>query len=407
MQQIENKPHKEARYLVYLLRCALQNETPKEKPEGCSWEVLWQIAKYNNVQSTSCPAIQNYPYEIPEEIAKKWKAAVNNTLYRLLQFELERDQITDQLKKKGIAYLPLKGIWVAEYYPVPGMRWMCDNDILYGYVEPAADGGYQLKGNREEDKEQWKKEAQDALQSIMLDLGYTAEQLGGNHDVYQKKPFFNFEMHQRLVAPKGKVGEYYQNPWKRAIPVEGKEGMYRFPDEDEYIYLIVHAHKHFDLSGCGIRTLVDEYVILNQKQSLDWEYIRAELKKLDLDAFEKRLREAAIHAFAKEGELTSEDWDMIFYMLYSGTYGTLENRVTGKIKKMQADEQGTMKAARLKYIKSRIWADDEVIKEYYPFFYRHKMLQIILPFYRLIKGLCIHPKNLIREWKSVNKMKED
>lgn len=393
------------KYLIYLLRCALHDEIPKEKPESCSWELLFQLAKSNSVESTASPSIQRYDKKftgtIPEIIAKEWKEVQNQTIYRQLHFDLEREQIFDKMKEAGLSVLPLKGIYVAGYYPQPGMRWMCDNDILYGYVEAEPEGGYRFKGETRKEQDAWNQKAEKQLQIIMKDLGYKAEYLGGAHDVYQKAPFFNFEMHHRLAEPGSLTAVYYENPWKRAKQSEKNQQLYSYSDEDEYIYLITHAYKHFAHAGCGIRTLADEYVICEQKKSMDWEYVKSELQKLELDTFEERLRKTAENAFSKGGTLLEEDWEMIFYMLVCGTYGTTRNSVYNRMKKLQKEqrEQKGIGSLRFAYMKDRLMISEDKMMEFYPFFYRHKMIRVVLPLYRILRGMVVHPRKLIEEWK--------
>lgn len=393
------------RYLVDLMRCALHNEVPKEKPEACTWNMLWQMARRNNVESTISPAIQKYPGEMPENIAAKWKSALSYNLNRFLRFEVEREHILQQLSQKGIAFLPLKGILIADDYPVPGMRWMSDNDILYGYVEQDASGHWKQRGNNEEEKADWQKKASDTLQEIMTNLGYTAEYLGGHHDVYQKPPIFNFEMHQSLVPKTNPAYDYYQNPWQKAIQSTENSCHFYFRDEDAYIFHIVHAHKHFDGSGCGIRTLADEYVILQNKKQMNLTYIDNELQKLHLQKFEQQLRRAAVHAFSGESRITEEDWQIISYMLGCGTYGNLHSLVQNKMTKI---EQRLGRANRKKhslrfaYIKERLHVEESTMEAYFSFFYRHKKLRFLLPFWRIGRGLIVHPKRLIEEWKAIS-----
>lgn len=38
-------------YLTELIRCSLHGEVPGRKPEGCTWEQLWQLARWNHVES--------------------------------------------------------------------------------------------------------------------------------------------------------------------------------------------------------------------------------------------------------------------------------------------------------------------------------------------------------------------
>ena len=177
-------PRQEAKYLLHLIRCALYKKIPEKKPVDCSWESLWNLARRNNVENTISPAIQLYPYEIPEEIAVQWKRAIHITLNRILQFAVERERIIEQMEKRGISCMPLKGCLMTEYYSVPGMRWMCDNDILYGYTQlNETTGIWEFRGDTQEEQEKWKKKASRELQQIMTEQGYTTEHLGGCHDV--------------------------------------------------------------------------------------------------------------------------------------------------------------------------------------------------------------------------------
>lgn len=398
-KQQQNVLKKTGQYLIYLIRCSFHGEIPKEKPEDCTWELLFGLAKKNSVESTTSLAIQRYEQEIPKEIAREWKAAQNQTIYRQLHFDLEREQILTEMNAQGLSAMPLKGIYVAGYYPFPGMRWMCDNDILYGYVEPDSEGGFRFQGQTEKEQRAWNQKAEQELQKIMKGLGYKVEHLGGAHDVYQKPPFFNFEMHHRLAEPDSLMEVYYQNPWKHAKQKEENKQLYYFSDEDEYIYLMTHAYKHFAHAGCGIRTLADEYAILMKKSELDWEYVKAELKKLELDTFEEELRKTAWNAFSKDGELQQEDWKMIFYMLGCGTYGTTENRIRNRMKEMEKNQEAG-ENVRTSYLKERIWISESKMKEFYPFFYKHKAFRIILPAFRVVKGLILHPRRLVAEWKA-------
>lgn len=408
---MKNESHlsrQESEYLLHLIRCALHKSIPEQKPSDCSWESLWDLARRNNVENTISPAIQVYPYEIPEEIAAKWKRAIYTTLNRILQFAVEREKITEQLAKHGIACMPLKGCVIIEYYPVPGMRWMCDNDILYGYTQwDEKTGIWHFRGDTEEEREKWNRKASQELQQIMTELGYTTEQLGGCHDVYLKKPFFNFEMHQRLVPVQNAWTTYYDNPWKDTRPIGEKRLEFRFTDEAEYMFHLVHGNKHFAGGGCGIRTLVDEYVFLQKKSSMDWQWIRKELEKTGLTAFEHQLRESALHAFSEHGVLDESDWAMISYMLGSGTYGNIGNRIKNRLKEIQKNGETDQKKVRRQYIKKRLWPEESFVREYYPLFYRHRWMKMILPWYRILKGLYIHPKKLFIEWKILNHKEKD
>ena len=381
-------------YLTKLICCSIYGDIPELKPDMCSWEQLWELAAWNHIESMTSPAIRKYPEKSSSEVFKRWKHALNKNVYRRVRFDMERETILEVLEKKGIACLPLKGILVAGYYPEAGMRWMCDNDILYGYVEKNEAGGWKLRGKNASEQEIWTERARQELVTVMADLGYKVKSLQGNHDCFYKAPFFNFEMHRSLVNTFSDLADYYCNPWEKVVAVSEGCSLYRFSDEDEYLYLVSHAWKHFKSSGCGIRTLVDEYMILQNKANMDWRYIQQELKKMGITDFEKKLRRTAVNIFSKKKQSDEKDWELVMYMLGCGTYGTRLNRIQMRM----AEHEGS----KIGYLMERIRTDENRMKEFYPFFYRHKILRGVLPIYRILRGICVHPGKLIMEWKVVN-----
>ena len=211
---------------------------------------------------------------------------------------------------------------------------------------------------------------------------------------------FKFEMHHQLFAKSFDEfkAQYYQNPWKRAIPDEQRPYLYCYSKEDEYIYFVTHAYKHFSVSGSGIRTLGDVYVYIKNNESMNWDYISCQLKILELEEFENLLRNTAMHAFSADGKMTTKEWNTVFYMLGSGTFGTTQNRIKHSLEKLESNEKNSRNKMR-RYIKERLWLSENKVMENFPFFYRHRFLRIFMPLYRLVKGMFIHPKTIWMEWK--------
>ena len=393
--------------LLLLLRCALNGETAEASWSSEEWMRIWHLAKRSNVEAALWQAVKPYEEALPEKLRSLWKQAGTMGMYRELQFDVEREQLLEALEEHGISYLPLKGILLKDYYPKPGMRYMCDNDILYGYVEPDPAGGYCLRGKTEAEREQGLLEAQKVLCSIMKQHGYEVEGLTGNHDAFQKLPMFNFELHRALFDKTSPFLPYYKNPWKRAVRSTESPYRYGYSTEDLYLFVTAHAYKHYDGSGCGIRTLADEAMYLKkQGDSMDWSYVEAEAETLGLSAFEKALRRCAEHLLLGRGEAEADDWEMAYYMLGCGTYGTMDNRIMRSIGRLQTETGGDKKQAKKRYVRDRIFLSEERIQEYYPFFYRHKYLRWMFPIYRTVRGLFRHPGQLLREWRIWRKYRE-
>ena len=129
-------------------------------------------------------------------LPKYWEERMVKAVRKVILFDAERKKLCAWMDRERIWYLPLKGIILKEYYPSIGMRQMSDNDILF-------------------DADAWER-----VEKHMLSEGYETESVGnGNHDVYQKAPVYNFEMHRSLYG-KGhdeRWVEYYSDIKNRLL----------------------------------------------------------------------------------------------------------------------------------------------------------------------------------------------
>lgn len=353
-----------ALYLVHLMSCALRGVAPAALPAGASWDAVFKLASRNSVATTCAFAVATAPGADAGE-RRRWQAEVDRNLMRHAVFDMEREAIFSAMDAAGLTHLPLKGVVTSRCYPRPEMRWMCDNDILFGRV--SADGS--VAAATDDD-------ARD-LRSIMEAAGFTAAYFGaGNHDCYQKAPFLNFEMHRGLANPEVDWWEYYRDPWARAVKDTGAPGLSRaFSREDAYLFHIAHMFKHFSHSGHGVRGIADQWVLLQAwGGSMDRAYLDAELAKLGMLGFEADLRRVAAnvvgadacgHALAgKADALLAQDARMLAYMLGSGTYGTVANSVRNQL--AQDAARNGEKGSRARYLLRRAFPAREVLEQGYP-----------------------------------------
>ena len=388
-------------YLLKLMRAALMGETVHQPPVECSMEMVFELAASNSVEG--CVFYGLSKEHVPESLYRKWKSKCENTLFRQVCFDNEREKILKKMHEAGLSYLPLKGALIAGYYPQPGMRAIADNDILYGFVEKSGNGEYCIAGENHKERELKIRQAQEKMVEIMESLGYTVESLLGNHDTFLKEPCYNFEMHRCLVPTyMERFRQYYENSWKWATPDEKDEYLFAFSDEEEYLFFLAHTFKHFDQCGCGIRHIADEYVILKEKQEkMDWTYLKSHLQELGLVEFEEKLRSLTMHIMENQ-PLTEQEKNMYFYMLKSGTYGNLSTYVQNRLTQ---NRKTSDKGVKFRYLLGRVFLKPEEYREYHPFFYKHKWSRWILILYRLGKGLLFKQKAIIHELRLVRKAK--
>ncbi len=375
--------------IIYLIACALHDVRPDAAVVAdIDLEALFRLAKAHSLTAIVCMGLEKggaFDFA-PEETSKKWKDAKDKAIRKNMLLDAARQKILDEMERAGIWYLPLKGCIVKDLYPKFGMRQMADNDILYD-------------SSRLED-----------LKRIFMRQGYSwSFAKGGVHDIFEKPPVYNFEMHRALFGEShGHIlGEYYKNVDEKLMPDGGM--CRRFSDEDFYIYMTAHAHKHFSASGTGLRTLVDFYVYnLKKGGVMNRDHVNAELKSLGIADYESISRRLADKLFADpkpdfSDGLTEDEASLLEYYLGSGTYGTVANLVSKRMTDIQADGKPIRSGTRLKYVLSRLFPGRQWCRDTYPFFYKYPVLLPALWVYRIFRGLIKRRKHIVGEIRAVKK----
>ena len=363
--------------VIYLSRCAVNGLTPDaQRVAAMDLSALYEAARTHMMTSIVAMALESAGIQDPDFLSEEYSAIRKN-----VSFDAELEVLSRRLSEAGIWYMPLKGALMKDYYPRIGMRQMADYDILFD-----APRGKDVR-------------------DIMLSLGYSVKEYGsGHHDEYIKLPFYNFEMHRALIVqPDNRaVYRYYQNVKDRLLPDESHPLRFRFTPEDFYVFHLAHEYKHYSGAGIGLRPGLDIYVYLKRfGDQLDRAYIARELKKLGLTEFERASRELAMALYG-DGTLTDEGRAMLQRHIGAGSFGSEENRVDQAVEQM-----GGGVSAKLRYMLRRIFVPREIIRDVYPFFWRHKLLIPFLPFYRLIRGMILHGPRLAAEIGAVFHRKKE
>lgn len=381
--------------IVYLIKCSLHAINPEKNiVSKMDFKMLYKFSKFHSIQVLMYRAIENSGIieELTEEndiqVLKKWKKEKEQSIYQKILMDIEREKHLKFMEEKNIWYMPLKGLFLKDYYPEEEMRQMTDNDILF-------------------DK-QYSKE----IYEYMTEKGYEAVEYNeSNHDEYLKKPVYNFEMHKDLFSEEHDIRwqKYYANTKSMLIKDEGNDFGYYFSDEDFYIYNILHAYNHYIKRGTGIRTVIDFYLYLNKNQDkMDFDYIEKECGKLGVTDFEKTIRALSSKIFANSGKdysenLTEEERDMFDYIFFAGTFGTRENYINYKMSVAKNNGGEVTKKTRIKYIFSRMFPGMDFFEKYYPIVYRHKWLLPFAYIYRIFKGIFVKNKTTMEELTIITK----
>ena len=345
-------------YLSELIRAQFENREPAQIPDTIDVEQLKKIAAESQMYYLIMGSL--IKLNLSDEVKATLRPAIMKSTMKTLQQVCSARDIQVAFEEKGIKNQVLKGAVMKQIYPRPEMREMSDIDFMV----------YEASFEQAE--------------AIMIDMGYDKLQEIKHHVIFRKSPYLVFEMHWSLYEQTVDKEQYlYYKDQFRAKLKDGCKYTYEFSKEDFYVYLISHMAKHFYENGCGIRNLVDIYVYMEKYNDiLDKEYIKRELEKCGLTAFELHARKLAYIWLNKE-ESTEFYNQMFLYMLDCGIYGKSENGIWGQMAKVEAGLDNTDKDSFLHYY----FPSKTYMKEYYPWVEKYSFLLPVAWIQRGIHGL--------------------
>lgn len=314
---------------------------------------LYALSKSHDMAHIVAQGLSDLGLLGTDENSAKFQKQQMLAVYRYQRINYELEQICKTLENAKIPFLPLKGSVIRGYYPEPWMRTSCDIDMLV----------------HEEDLER-------AIEVICKDLQYKNEGRG-SHDVsLYSGSGVHVELHYDLIEEVRypTVVKLLTKVWEYAEPIHGSTCQNRLKDEMFYFYHTAHMAKHFENGGCGVRSLVDQW-ILDHRVPCDINRRNALLLEGGLDRFDCAARGLAEVWFSGQ-EKTELTKAMATYVITGGIYGNTENGVAIKRSK---------KGGRIKYILSRLFMPYEILKMQYPILQKHRWLTPIMEVRRWFK----------------------
>ena len=338
---------------------------------------VYKLAKHHDVAHIVAYAVKKYGIKCDEETAKKLDKKYLVSIFRYQHQMYDLSVILNAFEEAGIAHIPLKGSVLRAYYPQQWMRTGCDIDILV------------------------KEEELDRAKDTLVKIGYNAG-FKMTHDILLESPGgTHVELHFDLIekdkhGPDTVLEEFFND----ASAKEGKTYHLESSPEMFIYYHIRHMAKHIVNGGCGIRSLLDLYVI-KSRISYDEDRLFELLSEGGFLKFAKTVFALSDAWFAggKMDELTER---VANYIASGGIYGNIENMVAVKT---------TKKGSRAGYILHRIFLPYEELRFSYPSLTGKKWLTPVYwvaRFFRIVfsKRLRYSLKE-IKEGVSANKSKTD
>ena len=257
-------------------------------------------------------------------------------------------KIKDAFSKNSIDFIPLKGLTIHNFYPKDFVRTSCDIDILV------------------------KEEQLEKAQKILAEeLGYIATR-GINYRDFAFKAQGNVkvELHFSLKEGVERVDQVLERAWEFATSVN-QTAEYELTNEFVIFYQLAHSSYHFVGGGCGIKPVIDLFV-LEKNLKIDYQMLNELLEKSKLTKFYDVLNNIK-DAWLNDKELDKANEKVANFIISGGAYGSRENSIL---------IENVKTGSKIKYFFSRMFLPYRKLKLVYPVLQKHKWLY---PFYQVVR----------------------
>lgn len=264
------------------------------------------------------------------DVSKKFSDSVLAAVCRSERMSYELERIKDVLNNAHIRFIPLKGAVIRDYYPEPWLRTSCDIDILVH--EDKADKAAHIISDR-------------------LGFEYNSKNY---HDIFlRSRSGVHLELHfsikEDMDAIDGLLSECFE------YSTVYKEYEYRFSNEYFMFHQFAHAYYHFMHGGCGVRPVLDIWV-LGRKLPLDRGELDRLLRMCKIDVFAAQIERLA-QVWFENAEHTGLTRRLEEYIINGGAYGTIINSI-----KVDQVKRG----GKFNYLMARLFLPYEQLAKNYP-----------------------------------------
>ena len=360
-----------------LVKSEICNETPQLNKEELTQDVLiqlYQLSSKHDLTHIVAAALKKQGLLGADPVSEGYLHKLKTTMFRHVTFSYTLERIRALFEAEGITFVPLKGSVLSKYYPQEWMRTKSDLDVLV--------------------KEEELKLAKELL---MDKLGYTVQKQN-YHDIAMRSPEgVLLELHFRLLEHEDNVDHVLERVWDYVEPIAPDR--FEYVMTNEFLMFHVHAHMyyHFIHGGCGLRFLVDIY-LMNQAMTFNWDKLETMYRVCGLETFVGYV-EQLINVCFGDGEHSEVTAMMEEYILTGGLFGSFES----KIKARKTQSKG-----KVRYLAGRIFMPLHEMQASYPVLEKHPVLYPVYTAKRWLKMLNKEKAGTaVQELKINKKMEQD
>lgn len=289
--------------LIALLRAVLRDELFTQPLDFAEFKAVFKLAAKHDLGHlvyyvAEHNGILPHPADDAEQaLLEKAAASVMSAQYRYVKLEAELAHVGTVFEQEQIPYIPLKGAVLRALYPEPWMRTSCDLDILV----------------HSDDLDR----AADALVAV----GYETDGVRNYHDMSLYCDGVHLELHHNLLERVPQMDAVLETVWEHT----NSKGYYHLETPAFFLFHhLAHMAHHFMGGGCGIRTVMDLWLLLKHSNCSPAEVLPL-CERGGLSVFAEQLFALASVWFS-DGEHTDTTQRVEQFILYGGVYGSREQR---------------------------------------------------------------------------------
>ena len=357
---------REYQYLLHLLGAYLREEEPQVW-EDVDWVKLVKLSQIHCVTGILGYMTMSWHICPNEQMKASLRSVCLNTIALFARRAALAEVFSQTLSRNGIDHIMMKGYVLRAYYPVPELRTFGDIDIVIRLEDRAKS---------------------DAL---LRCLGYQPEADWEPVFRYIKDVEY-YEIHTEImdvnVSNKADYRGYFRDLWRYAEADD--DCRYQFQPEFHFVYLLTHIAKHVAGSGAGVRMYLDVTAFLRHfGGSLDWDWVRQELEKLQLTDFANVVLHMVQESFGVESpiQLTAVEEEtmrsFLKFTMAGGVFGRAE-RDSGT-ESLQWHSRGKEKISRAGTVARRLFPAAKTIENRYTYLQDKPWLLPAAWIHRLIK----------------------
>lgn len=335
--------------MVLKLIKSVITDTPVSDIEAPDYAAIFHIAQAHDMTALVSQGLYQNNIFPAGEWGENFKAAQIHALGRGTRLDGERTFVCRALTEANIQYVLLKGSVLKDYYPESYLRTQCDIDILV------------------------KKDALSQAEDLFTtQLNFVHVETSNHDKAFMTPRGVRIELHYALLEEQHEqIDAVLATAWDHVTFREDNHCHGKFTWEFFVFYHISHMEKHFIHGGCGVKPLIDLW-LLHHKIGFDIKTVETLFAQCDLVTFFRETMHLCRVWFAGEAH-TKLTRAMEDYIFGAGVYGALENEVAiSQIKR----------GGRWGHLLHKIFLDYPTMKVYYPSLAR---VPFLFPFYQVVR----------------------